>query len=106
MTGDERRTGEYQTFIESLGVEPWLAAAPIETRRSAQMGMVALLFAAEAETWPALMAWLDKHAPERAAMMRELGAGPDTFRAAADILAGLDVGLHMLGIHEPRLPGT
>jgi hypothetical protein len=86
--------------MESLGVNPILGGRPIEVRRSAQMGMFAALFAAQPETWPVFMAWLEEHAPAHARMVRASGTTPDTFRAAADVLAGVDLGLHMLGFHE------
>jgi hypothetical protein len=86
--------------MERLGVEPDLHASPIETRRAAQMGMFAALFVAQPETWPVFMAWLAELAPAHARMVRESGTNPKTFAAAADVLAGLDVSLEILGIHE------
>jgi hypothetical protein len=87
------------TDMASLGIEP-VTGTPIQVRRSAQMGMFAALFVAQPETWPVFMAWLSEHAPAHARMARESGTGPKTFAAAADVLAGLDVGLQMLGVHE------
>jgi hypothetical protein len=35
-------------------------------------------------------------------MVRESGTTGGTFKAAADVLAGLDMSLEILGIHEQR----
>lgn len=96
----------HQTAMDELGVDPYLGAAPIDVRRASQIGMFAALFAASPEAWPVFLAWLDKHAPAHAAMMRDTGTTPKTFQAAANVLAGQDVMLHMLGYCEPGTTGT
>lgn len=88
------------TDMAGLGVQPALAPRPIEIRRSLQMGMFAALFVAQPETWPVFLAWMWEHAPAHARMICEADTTPGTFKAAADVLAGVDIGMHMLGIHE------